>query len=302
MFALHYEQQKPTNSLLSGSKDDAESENRMISLVIFGEYDDMKGLVRDGAKRLKENQNALDEALWALNKPRITHSNNLLMSNSNSWDPLMPSPNYHSRGGRANNVGGTNAVMNHNNNMSSGSNVSKMTPPKLHRHPRDRPGSTVRREMARNASNNNTSNRGGKGFPPWKMKNAEDGAYNGGAESDWSDALLFSKGLYSMCVCGANSASPTSNGNTAPNATATSGTHHHNSSMNHHHHPNNNNINIGHGMLNNNNNNTNLVVATREGRDALSVVPNNYKGRYGAATSDGRESAYYNRAKDSIMV
>ena len=40
----------------------------MISLVIFGEYDDMKGLVRDGAKRLKENQNALDEALWALNK------------------------------------------------------------------------------------------------------------------------------------------------------------------------------------------------------------------------------------------
>jgi len=257
----------------------------MISLVIFGEYDDMKGLVRDGAKRLKENQNALDEALWALNKTRITHTNNLLMSNSNSWDPLVSSPNYHSRGGRTNHVGSANAVMitsnvnnnNNSNNMSSGSNVSKMTPPKLHRHPRDRPGSTVRREMARNASNNNTSSRGGKGFPPWKMKNAEDGTYNGGAESDWSDALLFSKGLYSMCVCGANSASPTSNGNAATNATTTSGAHHHNSSMNHHHA--NSNVNIGHGMVNTNNGN-NIVVATREGRDALPVVPNNYKGRY----------------------
>jgi len=59
---------KQIKTLSSGSRDDAECGNKMISLVIFGEYDDMKGLVRDGAKRLKENQNALDEALWALNK------------------------------------------------------------------------------------------------------------------------------------------------------------------------------------------------------------------------------------------
>jgi hypothetical protein len=266
----------------------------MISLVIFGEYDDMKGLVRDGAKRLKENQNALDEALWALNKQRITH-NNIMMNSSNSWDPMMSSPNhYHNNPRGRNNGGGTGNLMNNT------TTTNKMTPPKLHRHPRDRPGSTVRREMARNASNNNTSSRGGKGFPPWKMKNAEDGTYNGGTESDWSDALLFSKGLYSMCVCGANSVSPTSNGNTN-NTTGTGGKYGDINAHNHH-----NNMNPTTGMMNiNNANNNNMVVAAgREGRDALPVVPTNYKGRYGAATTDGRDNAYHssNRGKDSIMV
>mmetsp|Transcript_20753 Transcript_20753/g.29591 ORF Transcript_20753/g.29591 Transcript_20753/m.29591 type:complete len:567 (+) Transcript_20753:168-1868(+) len=254
---------KQIKTLSSGSRDDAECENKMISLVIFGEYDDMKGLVRDGAKRLKENQNALDEALWALNKQRI--ANNNMMNSNMSEDWGNSGQDYQRKNGKI---------------------IPGATPPKLHRHPRDRPGSSTRKEMARNASTNNASR--GKGFPPWK-KNADDGTVygNGAGESDWSDALLFSKGLYSMCVCGANSVSPTNGAGKYGDNSSIATNNNHGSSTN-------NNVGIM--------NNTHLVTA-KEGRDAPPVVAvSNYnKGNIRYGTSDGRDGAY-GRAKDSIMV
>ena len=46
----------------------------MVSLVIMGEYDDMKNLVRDGSKRLKDSEGLPDEALLSLNVKRLSVS------------------------------------------------------------------------------------------------------------------------------------------------------------------------------------------------------------------------------------
>ena len=48
----------------------------MVSLVIVGEYDEMKQLVRDGAKKLRDAEGLPDEALLAINRPRNTASTN----------------------------------------------------------------------------------------------------------------------------------------------------------------------------------------------------------------------------------
>ena len=43
----------------------------MVSLFIVGEYDDMKDLVRDGAKRIKDAEGHSDDRLLNANRPRI---------------------------------------------------------------------------------------------------------------------------------------------------------------------------------------------------------------------------------------
>jgi len=229
----------------------------MISFVIFGEYDDMKSLVRDGAKRLKENQNALDEVLWALNKQRFNHT------------PKFNSDGTWAQQSQYGNIMGNNPASPTDANYrltSRNKLLPTSAPPKLHRHPRDRPGSNIRREMARNASNNNATR--SKLFPPWR-KNTDEGLISAG-ESDWSDALLFSKGLYSMCVCGADSVSPTSGSGKYGDTVNPSG------------------------MMNRG------MMMAKEGRDPPAGNNANYKGsRFGV--NDGRESAY-NGTKDTIMV
>jgi hypothetical protein len=47
---------------------------KMVSLVVVGEYDDMKQLVRDGSRKLREAEGLPDEALLSVNRPRSTKS------------------------------------------------------------------------------------------------------------------------------------------------------------------------------------------------------------------------------------
>jgi hypothetical protein len=241
------------------SNEDNEKEEgmKMVSIVFFGEYDDMKSLVRDGARRLKDNQTILDDALWAMNKQRMERRTSYRspMNSESSW-----------YGGGS----GMDVSSRHSGSRGGNNKMPNSAPPKLHRHPRDRPGSSTRREIAQNASRNNSS-KGGKRFPPWRKNDEE----MFGGESDWSDALQFSKGLYSMCVCGANSVSPTSG--------------------------------TGYYEQNGKNNGTNAPPQmTNEGREPTgggggNQYGNSKSGNRYSGTADGRDGAY-SGAKETILV
>lgn len=48
------------------------SDAKLVSLVVIGEYDDMKYLVRDGSRKLREADGLPDEALLQVNRPRVS--------------------------------------------------------------------------------------------------------------------------------------------------------------------------------------------------------------------------------------
>jgi len=59
-------------TILTGKAPDSDTPANMVSLVIVGEYDDMKHLVRDGSKKLRDAIDLPDEALFTINRPRAT--------------------------------------------------------------------------------------------------------------------------------------------------------------------------------------------------------------------------------------
>ena len=54
----------------NGSTSTEEDDSNMVSLVIMGEYDGMKHLVRDGSKRLKDSEGLPNDALLSVNHQR----------------------------------------------------------------------------------------------------------------------------------------------------------------------------------------------------------------------------------------
>lgn len=114
-FSLYFPLQAP----------DSEDPANMQSLVIMGEYDDMKYLVRDGSKKLREATELPDDSLLAINRGR----------DDSSKDGTSPrkrgSPHY----GTSSRGSGT-----PNKARSTTGSVSG-NPPKLKSHPRDRPSS-----------------------------------------------------------------------------------------------------------------------------------------------------------------
>jgi hypothetical protein len=48
------------------------SDSKLVSLVVIGEYDDMKYLVRDGSRKLREADGLPDEVLLQVNRPRVS--------------------------------------------------------------------------------------------------------------------------------------------------------------------------------------------------------------------------------------
>lgn len=107
----------------------------MVSLIIVGEYDDMKQLVRDGSKKLRDAEGLPDEALLAINRPRpgslasksrtkISVSNSSLSRKRNSV-----SPNYVN--------GQRTAAMQSLENEQIAVSSHPLSPPKLKSHPRD---------------------------------------------------------------------------------------------------------------------------------------------------------------------
>lgn len=175
-------------SMMTG-KDPASNEPaNMVSLVIIGEYDDMKHLVRDGSKKLREADGLPDEALLAVNR---------LRRNSNVNTPIASSP-IGIHGNQKQRVPPSYVPKQRDNvmqvaeksNLTTG--LPQSAPPKLKSNPRDRPKSRrhsddkTRRGFVTDSCNDILENN--------HQSNAGDG--------DWRDALGFSKGFHSIWNCG----------------------------------------------------------------------------------------------------
>lgn len=163
---------------------DAESNEpaNIVSLVIIGAYDDMKHLVRDGSKKLREADGLPDDTLLAVNRPRANSQGQGLMSPNKQRVP--PS------GGQRGMPG-------------SRSNLPQSVPPKLKSNPKDRP--KVRRgdEKPRRS-----------GFVTDSCNDMMDtNTHGNNGEGDWRDALGLSRGFHSIWNCGgaeeAGTVSPT---------------------------------------------------------------------------------------------
>lgn len=99
-------------------------EAKLVSLVIVGEYDDMKYLVRDGSRKLREAEGLPDEALLSINRHRTS-----------SQKPKTPtSTRSRRRNSMFSSVSGPTTPV---TSPKSGSVVSNSAPPKLKSNPRD---------------------------------------------------------------------------------------------------------------------------------------------------------------------
>ena len=162
----------------------------MVSLVIIGAYDDMKHLVRDGSKKLREADGLPDETLLAANRPRAG------IAHAASKQRVPPS------GQRS--VSST-------QERSSRTGMPQSVPPKLKSNPRDRP--KVRR------GDENKPRR--SGFVTDSCNDMMDTTPQGNnGDGDWRDALGFSRGFHSIWNCGgaeeAGTVSPTQVGLCSP--------------------------------------------------------------------------------------
>jgi hypothetical protein len=155
----------------------------MMSLVIMGEYDDMKYLVRDGSKKLREASELPDDSLLTVNRAR----GGTVASQNSATSLRSPrkrvSPNY---------VVSQRAAALHTPNKSRSVGLPQSAPPKLKSNPRDRPSS--RRQMDEKARRESV------GFHD-ESERGRQSTTNGG-EGDWSNALSFSRGFHSIWNCG----------------------------------------------------------------------------------------------------
>ncbi len=163
----------------------------MVSLVIVGEYDEMKQLVRDGAKKLRDADGLPDEALLSINRPRQHGARQIsgggVNSSSSSSRKRFPSPSQVQSSPESpdNRTRSRNRLQ---------QNILSGVPPKIKGHPRDRP--TSRRMTSTGDSSADSGRFGGS-------DKCNDLPIFGGGDSDWSDALGFSKGFDSIWNCGA---------------------------------------------------------------------------------------------------
>jgi hypothetical protein len=154
---------------------DSDEPANMQSLVIMGEYDDMKYLVRDGSKKLRDATELPDDSLLAINRPRDD------MVSEVSSPRKRGSPNYSTN----QRIGGL-----HTPNKSRPLSVfSPTAPPKIKSHPRDRPSS--RKDDKSRRDSNGMHDDSDRGRP------------NG--DGDWGNALpvSFSRGFQTIWNCGA---------------------------------------------------------------------------------------------------
>mmetsp|Transcript_13144 Transcript_13144/g.24665 ORF Transcript_13144/g.24665 Transcript_13144/m.24665 type:complete len:408 (+) Transcript_13144:358-1581(+) len=157
-------------TIATGKAPDSDEPANMQSLVIMGEYDDMKYLVRDGSKKLREATELPDDSLLAINRIRDD------MIKEATSPRKRGSPNYGSSQ--------RNSGMHTPNKSRSTSGFSSGAPPKLKSHPRDRPSSR-KEDKRRDSAMHDDSERGRDG--------------------DWGNALpvSFSRGFQNIWNCGA---------------------------------------------------------------------------------------------------
>jgi hypothetical protein len=159
------------------------ADSQLVSLIVFGEYDDMKHLVRDGSRKLREAETLPDDALLSVNKPRIVGR-----SKSASTIPAtrMSSTPTSTSSRRRRTTNGASPSSNNNATIvtvASPKAMSQSAPPKLKSNPRD----TTRRKdggglrMRLDTCNDFMDRRG--------MGGVVGGGFNGGGgDDDWSHA------------------------------------------------------------------------------------------------------------------
>ena len=218
-------------SILTGKAPDSGEPANMVSLVIMGEYDDMKYLVRDGSKKLRDARKMPDDALLAINRNRAAVQANNQDSISAQQSPRKRgSPHYSQRV----------SPLQSNGSSRNLPPQGGPAPPKLKGHPRDRPSS--RRSNSEHNRNGSSHHRD---FSPMQEDRSgrQPQTPNGGEGGDWSNALSFSRGFQTIWNCGgtgedSGTISPTAQVNSPKNtggATPTS-QHHHNHHPHHSHH------------------------------------------------------------------
>ena len=166
-------------TILTGKAPDSDEPANMQSIVVMGEYDDMKYLVRDGAKKLRDATDFPEDSLLKVNKGRDENSNSNIMAKE------VSSPRK-----RGSMSGQRNSGM-HTPNKSRQFSPSTGAPPKLKSHPRDRLGST------RKESSTPTSRR--------ESRDTSSGSSGRQNEGDWGNTLpvSFSRGFQNIWNCGA---------------------------------------------------------------------------------------------------
>lgn len=216
----------------------AVEDSNMVSLVIMGEYDDMKHLVRDGSKRLKESEGLSDDVLLSHNHPRVlrptsslssapvsnhhhhnshhTESNRKRAQGSSSNMAGLGGGNHHPTPAKIKQNKSTPVAVKENHNASANINVNVHinTPPttattspmpKLKENPRDtRPVSARTRDTGtRTSSRRFAAAETNCNHLPWTV----------GGDSDWSGALGFGRGFHSIWNCGVGAAGDHSSSN-----------------------------------------------------------------------------------------
>lgn len=170
-------------SIRTGKAPDSDKPATMLSLVIMGEYDDMKYLVRDGSKKLREASDLPDESLLAVNRYRGAPE-----SQSTVATLLSPrkraSPNFVS--------GQRNAALQSPSSKSRYSGLPQSAPPKLKSHPRDHPSTRRLGEDRRSRERN-----------PVHGVTSSSSHRQAAGDAEWTSPLNFSRGFHSLWNCGA---------------------------------------------------------------------------------------------------
>lgn len=185
----------------SGKENDGQKVS-MISIIPIGEYDDMKQLVREGSKNLREAEFKGDEAILALNRPRASprsrRSGSLYPSSPSSTSRRKISVNSQQQ--YAQDMPSTPRSSSSASRSKSRSRRSTpgSAPPKLKSHPRDRPSSR-RMDVTRSDERNQKCNT----------------SLFGGGDSDWSEALNFNS-IWNCGGTGTGTMSPSNNGGGTP--------------------------------------------------------------------------------------
>lgn len=147
----------------------------MTSLVVMGEYDDMKHLVRDGSKKLREASELADDSLLSSNHTR---------NDMNLRSPRKRvSPNYTAAG----------STLQMSNKMRP-TGLPHNAPPRMKGSPRDRVSSRI-------PADEKSRSRDVSGYQG-ETESSRQGISNGGGDGDWSNTLNFSRGFHSIWNCG----------------------------------------------------------------------------------------------------
>ena len=167
-------------TILTGKAPDSEDPANMQSIVVMGEYDDMKFLVRDGSKKLREASELADDSLLNINRGRDENSNNNIMAK-------VSSPRKRGSISSQRNSGM------HTPNKSRQFSPSGV-PPKLKGHPRDRLGSSRKDQTSSRRENRDGS-----------VDRASNSESRRQSEGDWGNTLpvSFSRGFQNIWNCGA---------------------------------------------------------------------------------------------------